>query len=172
MSNDQGYVPPTHLPRPFQQRSTPPAAHVHSGQSPVTDGKPPFSPHMLPPPNYAFPRYVSSDTQRPFTAVGGQTFYGQIPITSRQALSAEASPSGFQGFGPTYPYCPPSRIDTPVPDLTDEEVRTIRKKFDTASKITALVERAVHEIVRYGVTVHQALQQIARDSVIPSFTLC
>lgn len=92
-----------------------------------------------------------------------------IPVTSRQALSARANPSGFHGFDHLYPHCPPSRIDTPVPGLTDGIIRT---KFDTASNITVLIERAVHEIACSGVTVYQALQQIARDALIPSSILC
>jgi len=67
---------------------------------------------------------------------------------------------------------PPPRVDTPVPGLADEEVRTIRKKFDPASEITALVEQGVREMVHSGLTVQQALQQLARDTVISSSPLC
>lgn len=78
MSNDQGDAQPASPLGPMQQPSTSPAASIHHNQLPVTDGVvPPFSPpsQMLPPPNYGFPRYVSGDNQRAFTAAG-QTLCG------------------------------------------------------------------------------------------------
>lgn len=158
-----------------------------SSESPQLSPAPPYISQHAPLPE--FPQYYTSTGYQPFQAMFGYNnmFHSQnllrpstgvaIPTTHnpvtapksqpiRPPLSLGASPVG-HGF--LYDH-QPSRADTTVAGLSDEDVRALSKWFDSGVSITDLVVRTISALYSTDridpERVYAVLQRLAREAVI------